>query len=353
MTMTRRTQVTITAALAAVIISATAFFVGWPSSQDQTEPSRAPVQSAAEPDEPEPSSPATDADTDTRDLPELPGANERPEHLQGSADERREARNRRSRIERIRAALERADQDPGNLKAFFERLNRICAGSDDCDALLDEALSEVDQERAAMIRRIRERLPEYKEQMKRTRMSVKETPPRERYERLHSVREETLGVEEAEAMYGQERAFAQFRFGMGDLMDRADAMSRQQRREALDQLRTESFGKYQEELAEEEGALGRYRHERRLLLKGVEDEQRRQQITRQVRERHLDDETVAQMEERDTQREQQQAAVSDYKQAEQELQAEMEAKRGTLPEEQWQAEYRRRMSELRRQHFDQ
>lgn len=353
--MTRRKQIAITAALAAVVISAAAVFFARPSSQEPAQPSRTPLQADGDQDPGGPSSTSADRGKgpDTSALPKLPGSDDQPGRLTGDADERRQANERRTRIERIRVALEDADPDSGNLQVFFDRLAEICGGREDCDALFEQALEDVDPERAAMLRRIRERLPEYKNQMKQVRMSVEDTSPRERFERIQNLRRETLGEAEAEAMYGQQRAFAEYRFGLGELGEDAGSMSTQQRRQALQELRADTFGDYQDELKGEEGALGRYRNERRLLLEGVTDEQTRERITREVRERHLDDETIEQMEKRDARREQQQAEVSDYKQAEQELKAEMEARRDQMPADQWQAEYRQRMTELRREHFDQ
>ena len=340
----------VTAAFAAVMVSGAAMLIGDGGHESPPEPSRTETRTA----DTEPEAPEQHIDTTA---PVVTGeATEPREEAAGEAErphtEQEQARDRARALGRIREELMRAEEEPGNLQRFFDRLDRFCEGVQDCDELLDEALDSVDPEMAAMIERIQERLPAYEDQMQHTRMSREDTTPRERYERIHELREQTLGVEETEAMFGQERAFAEYRFGRSDLAARAEQMAPEQRRQALDNLRSESFGEYQEALTREEGPLGRYQAERDLLLLDVEDETRRQQITREVRERHLDPETVERMEQRDERRREQQTEVDSYREAEQALREEMEAQRGEIPSEQWEQELRERMTELRREHFD-
>lgn len=334
----------ITAALAAVIVAGGAWFTGG-SPDPSTSTSPTALSQPANSGNADP--PAGEQQTATainRDDP-------RRQHLQGDERERREAHTRQTAVQQIRDALQHSLDNPGNLQAFFDHLERICAGARDCHDLLDEALEDIDPDTAAMIHRIHERLPAYHAEMQRTRMSM-DMSPQERYDTIHRLREVMLGVEETEALFGQEQSFAEFRFSLGELNRQATDMSFEERRQAIIDLRQQAYGEYTQQLAEEEGDMGRYRHELNLMLQGVEDPQTRQQITRQVRERHLDADTIHRLEDRDEQVEEQQAEVQSYQKAAQAIEADMEAKRDTLPPDEWEAEFRQRMTELRQEHFD-
>ena len=342
--MSTRNVILITAALAAVMLFATAALISEPERPD------APPAPASQPSgEPRPAGDGDEtlqADTSGEEAAPLAQMDPREEF-----QARQEALDRDRIREQIREELSHHLDHPGNLQKFFDRLDRLCAGVEDCDELLEDVLDDVDPEMAAMIRRIQERLPAYEEQMQQTRMSM-DLSGRERFDRIQQLRAEMLGAEEAELMFGQERAFADYRFELNELGQQASQMAPEQRREALEQLRQDAFGEYAESLDQEEGTFGRYRAELNLMLEGVENEHQRQRITREVRERHLDEETIERMERRDDQKRQQEQEVASYQERVEQLEAEMETLRETMPEDEWEQEYRERMTELRREHFD-
>jgi hypothetical protein len=261
-----------------------------------------------------------------------------------------------SPVERIRGMLQDSDEQRGNMQAFFQDLKRLCASQGlehgQCSALLSEALANhPDPAYAAMLERIMERLPGYEAAMQGTVMSM-ETPPRQRYELLDAQRRQLLGDEEAELMYGQEKALAQYRFAYGDLMEgEAASLSAAQRLQRLEQLQEEHFSEYQQALQEARGPHAAFEQQRQLLLLGVDDPQQREVITRQLREEHFDPETVAKMEARDEQVARQQAVLDAYKADVRELQASLEPLRDTLTESQWQSRYQQELKQLRLKHF--
>lgn len=252
--------------------------------------------------------------------------------------------------------LQQAQDEPGNLQKFFNEVNRLCAqqtlDASQCQAALADALAaHPDQEFAAMVERILERMPAYEQQMQSTVMST-DMPPRERYEVIHEQRQQLLGAEETELMFGQERAMADFRFAYGELVSgAAQEMSAEERLEALNTLRQEAYGEYYGALSEEEGSHGAYRHDLQLLLSGVDDPARQASITRQLREQYFDSETIARMEQRDEQVSEQESRVSSYQESMAALEAEFESLRNNMTEEQWQAEYREAVRELRLEYF--
>lgn len=253
--------------------------------------------------------------------------------------------------------LQQAQDNPGNLQTFFNDLNRLCnqqgLDSEQCQAMLADALAEhPDPEFAAMVQRIRERMPAYEAQMQQTVMSRDAMSARERYDVIHEQRQQLLGVEETELMFGQERALADFRFAYGDLVSgAAQNMTTQERLAAIDELRQEAFGEHASALREEEGVHGAYRHDLDLLLTGVDDPAQRADITRQLRESYFDPETVERMEQRDEQVAEQQEQISSYQQAEAALDAEFEARREVMAEQQWQEAYQQALRELRLEYF--
>ena len=341
--MKQRHYLIITVALAAVIIVTRLFVAGEPA-----ESAPASVERLAGPV-------SSQSPAEAQSVEEWPLFAERDDpryqRLQGGEQTRREAHLRASSVEQIRDALEQARTNPGNLQQFFDHLARICGGRPDCHDLLDEALQGMDPAWADMLRRIAERLPAYTEQMQATRMSM-ELSPRERYETIHRLRENMLGAEETEAMFGQERAFAEFRFGLGELASEASRLDLDQRRDALEALRAETFADYAEALQGEEGPFGRYQHDLIVMLEGVDDPHLREQLTREVRSWHLDAETIVRLEQRDVAEAEQQQLVASYQEAADAVRQEMETLREGMEPELWQQLYQQRMTELRREYFD-
>ena len=261
-----------------------------------------------------------------------------------------EADRRAAALKNMHDHLQQAQRQPGNLRAFFQELNRLCRGAD-CETLLAEILADYpDQAFAAMIERIFQRMPLYEQAMQQTRMSTS-IPAEQRFERIHSLREQTLGVEETEAMFGQETAWAKYQFRYGELRQQARHLAPAERLAALENLRDETFGDYADALTEVEGPQGAYQRERDLLLAGIEDANERQRIAHELRVSHFGEERAASMAQRDEREAEQQAEVADYQQALSDLQQELQMQRDTMPADEWEALYQQRLRELRLEHF--
>ncbi|MFP5383018.1 MAG: lipase secretion chaperone [Gammaproteobacteria bacterium] len=276
----------------------------------------------------------------------MPGAMNAADEAGMSEQERHAAR-----VSELAGQLAALQRSPGNLQAFLQALHRRCDSEASCAALLDEVLAQhPDRDFADLVARTVAKLPFYEREMQSLVMSM-ETPPRERYARVHELRERTLGAEEAALAFGQERAWAEYQFAFGDLQSRAAGMTAQQRLEALNALRGQSFGSHAEALRAVEGPAGAYEREVALLLVGVEDAAQRALLTEQARRRHFDADTVVQMAARDTQLASQQKQVGDFKADAARLRHDLEPLRATMNPAAWDALHEQRMTELRLRHF--
>lgn len=256
-----------------------------------------------------------------------------------------------ARVSALVTQLGEFQRTPGNLQAFLQALHRQCDSVDACEALLTEVLAQhPDRDFADRVARVVAKLPFYEREMQSLVMST-ETSPRERYERVHALRERTLGAEETALAFGQERAWAEYQFAYGDLQARAAGMTPQQRLAALNELRSQAFGSYAPVLRDVEGAAGAYEREVALLLVGVEDAARRAQITEQARRRHFDADTVVQLAARDSQLAEQQKQVGDFQADAARLRQELEPLRAGMDPAAWNALQETRMTELRLRHF--
>ncbi len=256
-----------------------------------------------------------------------------------------------ARISALADRLRALRRQPGNLPGLLESLRADCDSEAACRTLIDAALAEIgDPAFAAMLGRLLDRLPAYEAAMQSTVMSM-QTPPRERYARIDALRQQILGVAETEFAFGQERAFAEFQFGYGELLARADGLSPAQRLAELERLRKEAWGSHAAALSAVEGRDGAYARELELLLAGVSNAAERERLTAQLRARHYSAEEAAQLAARDRDLASQQQQVAAYQQELAALQQAMEAERASLPASQWQALYEARMTALRLKHF--
>ncbi len=285
----------------------------------------------------------------------LPGAlagwtnrdNSRDNNEAAMSEEQRHAAIVKSLSDRLREW----QQQPGNLQALLTALRAHCQDDLSCSALIDEVLAaHPDREFAAMLSRLLSRLPSYEAAMQSVTMSMS-VPPRERYARIQALRQQVLGVAETELAFGQERAYAEYQFGYGDLLARAGEMTPSQRLAALDELRKQTWGDYATPLQATEGKDGAYERERELLLVGVTSPAQQQQITDTLRVKHYGKEQAQQMAARDTVVTEQKQAVAHYQQDTEALRQEMDGMRATLTESQWQALYEERLTALRLKHF--
>ena len=255
-------------------------------------------------------------------------------------------------LTRLRDALSEAQAAPGNLQAFFSQLAQYCDSAASCQALLADVLASYpDQAFADSVARIQERMPAYEAAMQSTVMSTSE-PPSQRFDTLQALREQMLGVAEAELMYGQEAAWARYRFAYGELMASVEQIPPAARQQALDDLRQQHFGDYAEALRDVEGQRGAYEHTLALQLAGVTSEAERQRITQSLRRQYFTDEQIQAMDQRDRQLAAQAEQLAAYRAAVAALDAEFGALQDTLPASQWQSEYQARLSMLRQTHFN-
>ena len=260
---------------------------------------------------------------------------------------------REQRLLTMQELLQSAQQQPGNLMATIQQLRLQCLPQEDCSALIDQALAQfADADFAQLVASAIARLPLYEAAMQETVMSMA-TPAPERYAAIQALREQTLGIEETEALFGQEAAWAEYQFRFGELMsDPALAtMPADQRLAALENLRQDTQAEYSQALSAVEGNSGRYERELALLSAGITDTTALADITRQLRLTYFGAEQTAAMEARDQVVSQQQQSISDYQQAVRQLDEELSPLKTQLPENEWSQVYEQRLTELRLQYF--
>lgn len=260
---------------------------------------------------------------------------------------------RQTRLAAMQELLAAAQAQPGNLQATLSALRQQCLPDEDCAALIDQALADFpDSDFARLVANAISRLPLYENAMQTTTMSMT-TPPRQRYATIHALREQTLGIEETAALFGQEAAWAEYQFSFGELSSSTAlaSLSAEQRLAALDALRQDTLGDYQQALSAVEGNSGRYERELTLLSAGITDPAAIAEIRQQLRLSHFGAEQAAAMEGRDQAVAQQQQTVTDYQEALQQLNTELAPLKEGLQANEWQQLYQQRLTELRLQHF--
>ncbi len=251
---------------------------------------------------------------------------------------------------RIQQMLQAFQQQPGNLTLLLQAIQQQCSSAD-CMALLKDILANYpDQDFAALLQNILERMPAYEKAMQSMVMSTS-LSPQQRYERIWQLREQMLGKQEAELAFGQEHAYAEYQLQYGNLMQQAKNMSPQQRIDALHKLQQQAAKDYPQLLANVEGRDGNYEKELQLSLIGITDAAQSQQITQQLRQKYFKPEQAAQMQARDQQVAQQQAQVKQYQAELTQLKQDMNQKKSTLAANEWQQQYELRVSQLRLKHF--
>jgi hypothetical protein len=263
------------------------------------------------------------------------------------------AQRRQARISAMQDLLGAARSEPGNLQRTLQELRQLCRSGDDCNALIDAALASLpDQGFARLVASALERLPLYEAAMAELVMSM-QTPARERYAAIHELRLQTLGIEETEALYGQEAAWAEYQFRFGELMssDSLTSLSAEQRLAALEALRQEALGDYRNALAEVDGSSGRYERELAVLTAGVTDQARIDRLTQQLREQYFGTEQAAAMLRRDDEVKRQQDTVQSYRDAIGQLNDELAPLKAQMDDASWNQLYEQRLTQLRLQFF--
>lgn len=248
--------------------------------------------------------------------------------------------------EAISQLIQQFQRHAGNINQFMRQLYVYCQG-DACQQMINQALADYpDQQFAKTLAQLLERLPAYEKAMQSQVMSTSMTP-RQRYEKIWNLREQTLGQKEAQLAFGEEKEFASYQFAYGDLLARAPQMTTQQRLAELDQLQRQ----YKTTSSTVDGADGNYDKALKLALIGVTDPAQQQEIIQQQRLRYFSPQEAAQLAKREQQVEQQQQQVSSYQTDLAKLQQEMNQRRQALSESAWQQQYELRLEQLRQQHF--
>lgn len=125
-------------------------------------------------------------------------------------------------------------QQPGNITEFLNNFKANCPVSD-CNAALAKALANYpDQKFAHLVENLLKRMPQYEQQMQSTVLSTS-LSPKERFDALWKLREQTLGQAEAMLGFGQERNYADYRFAYNDLAQN-QRLSAEQRLKAFEEL---------------------------------------------------------------------------------------------------------------------
>ena len=129
--------------------------------------------------------------------------------------------------ESIQQIIQHFQKNPGNITQFLNQLQQNCPDTN-CQALLKQVLAEYpDQQFAQTLKQLIERLPLYEKEMQAKTMSTQMTP-QQRYQEIWNLREQTLGKQETQLGFAEEKEFASYQFAYGELLSRAPHMTLQQ-----------------------------------------------------------------------------------------------------------------------------
>lgn len=240
--------------------------------------------------------------------------------------------------------LKTLQQQPGNITEFLNDFKASCPVSD-CNAALAKALANYpDQKFAALVTNLLKRIPQYEQQMQSTVFSTA-LSPKERFDALWKLREQTLGQAEAMLGFGQERQYANYHFAYHDLAQKQN-LSAEQRLKAFEQLQQQYPAATQQE-----SKIGQYQQALNLLEQGSHNPAETARLKQQLQQQYLTEQQRQQVQQREQQEAQQQQQVNQYQQALQQLQQEMQPLKAQLSEAEWQQQYQSRLENLRLKMF--
>lgn len=240
--------------------------------------------------------------------------------------------------------LKMLQQQPGNITEFLNEFKASCPVSD-CNAALAKALASYpDQNFAALVANLLKRIPQYEQQMQNTVLSTS-LSPKERFDALWKIREQTLGQAEAMLGFGQERQYANYHFAYHDLAQKQN-LSAEQRLKALEQLQQQYPAATQQE-----SKIGQYQQAVNLLEQGSHNPAETARLKQQLQQQYLTEQQRQQVQQREQQEAQQQQQVNQYQQALQQLQQEMQPLKAQLSEAEWQQQYQSHLESLRLKMF--
>lgn len=240
--------------------------------------------------------------------------------------------------------LKMLQQQPGNITEFLNDFKASCPISD-CNAALAKALANYpDQNFAHLVESLLKRMPQYEQQMQNTVLSTS-LSPKERFDALWKLREQTLGQAEAMLGFGQERQYADYHFAYHDLAQKQN-LSAEQRLKAFEQLQQQYPAATQQE-----SKIGQYQQALNLLEQGSHNPAETARLKQQLQQQYLTEQQRQQVQQREQQEAQQQQQVNQYQQALQQLQQEMQPLKTQLSEAEWQQQYQSRLENLRLKMF--
>ncbi|MEG0746085.1 MAG: lipase secretion chaperone [Acinetobacter sp.] len=236
--------------------------------------------------------------------------------------------------------LKALQQQPGNITQFLNDFKANCPVSD-CNAALAKALANYpDQKFAHLVENLLKRMPQYEQQMQSTVLSTS-LSPKERFDALWKLREQTLGQAEAMLGFGQERNYADYRFAYNDLAQN-QRLSAEQRLKAFEELQRQY-----PDATQQESKIGLYEQAIQLLNQSSNNPTEIASLKQKLQQQYLTEQERQQIQQRDQREVQQQQQVKQYQQAVQQLQQEMQPLKSQLSDTEWQKQYETRLQDLR------
>lgn len=235
-------------------------------------------------------------------------------------------------------------QQPGNITEFLNNFKANCTVTD-CNAALAKALANYpDQAFAHLVENLLKRMPQYEQQMQSTVLSTS-LSPKQRFEALWKLREQTLGQAEAMLGFGQERNYADYRFAYNDLAQNQN-LSAEQRLKAFEELQHQY-----PDATKQESKMGLYEQAIQLLNQSSNNPAEIASLKQKLQQQYLTEQERHDIQLRDQREVQQQQQVNQYQQAVQQLQQEMQPLKAQLSDAEWQKQYETRLQDLRLKMF--
>lgn len=240
--------------------------------------------------------------------------------------------------------LQSLQKQPGNITQFLNDFKANCQ-VEDCDAALAKALANYpDQTFAQLVENLLKCMPQYEQRMQSTVLSTS-LSPKERFDALWKIREQTLGQAEAMLGFGQERHYADYRFAYQDLAQNPN-LSAEQRLKAFEELQRQYPNSNQQE-----SKIGLYEQAVTLLNQGQNKSAETERLKQELQQRYLTQQERQEIQQRDQREVQQQQQANQYQQALNQLQQEMEPLKAQLSDTEWQKQYQTRLENLRLKMF--